>query len=208
MIAAIILAAGASERMGRSKALLRIRGETFLEAVLEVCKASGINRCVVVVGPDGDKLLSSVDLSGCTVVQNPEPETGPIGSIRIALHAVVNHPVEAVLVWHVDQPHVTVSTVTALIDRFHQGSPAIVVPEFEGQRGHPVIFGRAVFGELLEAPVDEGARAVVRANPERCAVVPVDDRAVTEDVDTPEAYEALLRRVAYGDSSPPQPGGA
>ena len=208
MIAAIILAAGASQRMGRPKALLQIRGETFLEAVLDVCRASGINRRIVVVGPDTDKLLANIDLAGCTVVQNLAPETGPIGSIRIALNAIVNHPVEAVMVWHVDQPHVTVSTVTALIDRFRQRGPEIVVPEFDGRRGHPVIFGRAVFAELLGAPDDEGARTVVRANPDRIAVVRVDDRAVIEDVDTPEAYEALLRRLASGDTSPPRSGDA
>lgn len=204
MIAAIIPAAGASVRMGRPKALLHLRGETFLETVLRGCVASGINRCVVVLGPDKDNILSQNTLSGCAVVQNPTPATGPIGSIRIALAELVNHPVEAALVWHVDRPHVALGTVAALIDRFREGGAAIVVPEFEGRRGHPVIFGRGVFEELLQAPDDEGARAVVRADPGRVAVVPVDDVAVTEDIDTPEAYEELLRRFDTGDASPPR----
>ena len=204
MIAAIIPAAGASARMGRPKALLHLRGETFLETVLRGCVASGVNRRVVVLGPDVDNLMSKIDLGGITVVRNPSPETGPIGSIRIALEELLNHPVEGVLVWHVDRPHVSVSTVTALIDRFHAGSESIVIPEFDGHRGHPVIFGRAVFEELLWVPDDEGARAVVRADPSRVAVVPVDDVAVTEDIDTPEAYEELLRRFDAGDASPPR----
>ena len=208
MIAAIVLAAGASKRMGRPKAMLHLRGETFLETVLHGCAASGINRCVAVLGPDKDNILSQMNLSAVTVVQNPAPETGPIGSIRIALEALLNHPVEAVVVWHVDRPHVAVSTVTALIDRFRRGGVSIVLPEFEGRRGHPVIFGRAVFEELLQAPDDEGARAVVRADPSRVAVVRVADPAVTEDVDTPEAYEELLRRVDSGDTSPPRSGDA
>jgi len=208
MIAAIITAAGASTRMGQPKALLHVRGETFLETVLHGCAASGINRCVVVLGPDMDKILSQIDLSGVSVVQNPSPQTGPIGSIRIALEVLLNHPVEAALVWHVDCPHVSVSTVTMMIDRYRQGDIDIVVPEFDGRRGHPVIFGREVFDELLQGPDGEGARAVVRADPSRVAVVPVADPAVAEDIDTPEAYEELLRRLDSGDTSPPRSGDA
>ncbi len=69
-----------------------------------------------------------------------------------------------------------------------------MVPSYQARRGHPVIFGRAVFEELLAVPDDQGARAVVRSDPSRVAVVPVDDPAVTEDIDTPEAYMELLRR--------------
>jgi CTP:molybdopterin cytidylyltransferase MocA len=204
VIAAIILAAGASERMGHPKALLTLRGRTFLETVIDGCRASGVSRCVVVLGPDRDKVLSRVDLGAATVVENPTPASGPIASIRLGLTEILNHPVEAVLVWHVDRPHVAVSTVTVLLDRFREGGAAVVVPEFGGTRGHPVVFGRAVFDELMQAPNDEGARAVVRADPSRVAVVSVRDSAVTEDVDTPEAYEELLRRTDSGDASPPR----
>ncbi len=68
------------------------------------------------------------------------------------------------------------------------------MPGFRDQRGHPVIFGRTVFEELLEAPEGEGARAVVRADPSRVSLVPVEDPAVVEDIDTPEAYRELLER--------------
>jgi molybdenum cofactor cytidylyltransferase len=112
----------------------------------------------------------------------------------VGIEAVLNHPVEGVLVWHVDRPHVAISTVQALLDRFRGGEEPIVVPSHEGRRGHPVIFGREVFEELLAAPEDQGARSVVRSDPSRLAVVPVDDPAVSEDIDTPEAYRSLLRR--------------
>lgn len=204
MIAAIILAAGASERMGHPKALLKLRGRTFLETVIDGCEASGASRCVVVLGPDRDKVLSQVDLGDATVVENPTPATGPIASIRIGLTELLNHPVEAVLVWHVDRPHIAVSTVTALMDRFREGGASVVIPEFDGVRGHPVVFARAVFEELMQVSDDEGARAVVRADPSRVAVVPVPDSAVMEDIDTPEAYEELLRRTDSGDASPPR----
>jgi molybdenum cofactor cytidylyltransferase len=194
MIAAIIPAGGASERMGAPKALLPYRGRTFLQAILDACGALGLERRLVVLGYDADKILTGIDLSAATVLRNPLPETGPLGSIQAGIEAVLNHPVEGVLVWHVDRPHVAISTVQALLDRFREGGEPIVVPSHEGRRGHPVIFGREVFEELLAAPEDQGARAVVRSDPSRLALVPVDDPAVSEDIDTPEAYRSLLRR--------------
>jgi molybdenum cofactor cytidylyltransferase len=112
----------------------------------------------------------------------------------VGIEAVLNHPVEGALVWHVDRPHVAIATVEALLDRSRQGGEPIVVPSYQARRGHPVIFGRAVFEELLAVPDDQGARGVVRSDPSRVAVVPVDDPAVTEGIDTPEAYKELLRR--------------
>lgn len=194
MIAAIIPAGGASERMGSPKALLPYRGSTFLGTILDACSALGLQQRLVVLGYDSANILSGIDLSGATALTNPAPERGPIGSIRVGIDAVLNHPVEGVLVWHVDRPHVAIATVEALLDRSRQGGEPIVVPSYQARRGHPVIFGRAVFEELLAVPDDEGARAVVRSDPSRVAVVPVDDPAVIEDIDTPEAYQELLRR--------------
>ena len=199
MIAAIILAAGTSRRMGHSKALLRFRGATFLETILAACAAAGIQRRVVVLGPDGDKILQNIDLEGVTVVWNRAPETGPIGSLRIGIEAIINHPVDAVFAWHVDRPHVPVATVEALINTFRGTRAQIVVPEYGGRRGHPVLFSRDVFAELLAADEAEGARRVVRADPRRVQAVAVEDAAVVEDVNTPAEYEALIaRRDARG----------
>ena len=194
MIAAIIPAGGASERMGKPKALLPYRGRTFLDTILDACRALGLQQRIVVLGDDADNILSGIDLSEATVLTNPAPERGAIGSIRVGIQAILNHPVEGALVWHVDRPHVAIATIEALLDRFRQEGEPIVVPSYQARRGHPVIFGRAVFEELLAVPDDQGARAVVRSDPSRVAVVPVDDPAVTEDIDTPEAYQELLRR--------------
>ena len=201
MITAIILAAGASERMGRPKALLPFQGGTFLETTVAKSRAAGVDSCVVVLGPDAGKIIESIDLSDATVVRNDEPASGPIGSIRLAIDAL-NRSVDAVLVWHVDRAHVAVATLAKLLDRFMEGGAAVVLPVHAGRRGHPVIFGREVFDELREAPDAEGARAVVRADPSRVALVPVEDRAVLEDIDTPEAYADLLRRIDAADTNP------
>jgi molybdenum cofactor cytidylyltransferase len=129
-------------------------------------------------------------------VRNNHPETGQIGSIKQGISAVVNRPVEAVVVWPVDQPRVSVRTVERLTEEYRSSKASVVVPAHEGRRGHPVLFGRAVFDDLLNAPADLGARAVVWAQQQRGRLleVPVTDAAILEDIDTPEAYEDLLRR--------------
>lgn len=197
MIAAIVLAAGESRRMGYPKALLRYRHGTFLESVLEASEAAGIERRVVVLGVDADKILSSHDLSSCTVVRTENQNAGPIGSIRAGVRSVINHPVEGALIWPVDQPHIAVSTVQALLEKFVQTRAAIVLPTHGGRRGHPALFAREVFDELLAAPDAEGARAVVHARPERVNELAVADPTVVEDIDTQEAYEELIRRSAF-----------
>ncbi len=194
MIAATILSAGDSARMGYPKALLEFRGRTFLESILEASAALGIQRRIVVLGPNGHKILKNHDLRDVTVVTTQEFEAGPIGSIRAAVREIQPHPVDGLLVWPVDMPHVAMATVETLLDAFREVHAPIAVPIFEGKGGHPVIFGRAVFEELLDAPDGEGAKAVVRADPARVLKVEVDDRAVVEDLNTPDEYQTMRRR--------------
>lgn len=198
MIAAIVPAAGGSTRMGAPKALLRVRDTTFLGAILEATKALGLSPRILVVGEGDDKILRAHVLEDVTTLRNAMPDSGPIGSIRVGIRHLLNHPVDGALVWHVDRPHVRLATVATLMDRYRQGGCAIVVPAHGGRRGHPVLFGRAVFDELLTVPDALGARGVVRADPLRVAAEPVDDPAVLESIDTPEEYEELLRRINLG----------
>jgi CTP:molybdopterin cytidylyltransferase MocA len=181
--------------MGEPKALLSYRGTTFLETILQACSALSLKRRIVVLGSDADRIVQAIDLSGETVLSNPDPASGPLRSVQLAIRQILDHPVEAVLVWHVDRPHVGIATAEALIDRFREGAAGIVVPAYSGRRGHPVLFARTVFEELLTAPLSGGARQVVRADPTRVATVTVSDRAVCEDIDTPDDYAALLRDV-------------
>jgi molybdenum cofactor cytidylyltransferase len=193
MIAATILAAGESRRMGFPKASLRYRDRTFLETIVDGVQVLGL-RPLVVVGDKAVKSTLEKGLSGVTVLVNEEPEAGPIGSIRASIRSATHHPIEALLVWPVDLPHVSLDTVRSLIDGFRHSGHPIVVPEFSGRRGHPVLFARTVFRELLDAPDSEGARAVVRADPQRVLQVAVQDSAVLDRLNTPRAYRDLLRR--------------
>jgi CTP:molybdopterin cytidylyltransferase MocA len=194
MIAAIIIAAGASERMGYPKALLPYRGRSFLEGILDACYAAGVEHRVVVLGYNAGKILESIDLSGVSVAMSRDLDAGPIGSVWAGLASLAAVPVDAVLVWPVDRPHIAVTTVESIVDAFRSTHQPIVVPTYQGTRGHPVLFGRAVFAELLGAPRDEGARAVVHRDADRVAEVAVEDAAVLEDFNTPEDYKRLLRK--------------
>lgn len=187
----MILAAGESRRMGEPKALLRLGGETFLERIMYTARAAGIENHVIVLGADADKILSYHDLASVTTVWTEEPQAGPIGSIRAGIRVLLNQQVEGALIWHVDRPRIAVDTVRALVAGFRQKGVQVALPVHEGRRGHPVLFGRGVFAELLEAPRSGGARVVVRRDPRRVVEIPVPDPAVLEDIDTPEAYRDL-----------------
>jgi molybdenum cofactor cytidylyltransferase len=191
--AALILAAGLSSRMGRPKALLEYQGRTFIETIIATVRDAAIGRAVVAVSPTDDKIIKLLDLRFATVVVNSEPsEAGPIASIRSGVREIVNQTVESLLVWSVDQPHVAVQTIRNLDRSFKFSTAAIAVPVFEGLRGHPVIFGRNVFNELLDTSNVEGARTVVRRDRTRVLEVSVDDPAVLDDIDTPEDYQRLI----------------
>lgn len=205
MLGAIVPAAGTSSRMGFPKALLHYRGETFLSGILRALDAAGIERRVVVLAPGDDRTPTEVDLSAVQVAVTVDLAAGPIGSIRAGIEALANHPVDGALIWPVDRPHVRVATIQVLLSRFLGRAGDIVVPEYEGRRGHPVVFGKATFRELLEAPDEEGARHVVRRDESRITRVPVDDPAVLEDVNTPGEYRDLVRREDAHRSGDPPP---
>ncbi len=180
--------------MGVPKALLRLRERTFLETILDTCAQIGLGPVVVVLGLDDDKILASLQLDRVIATRSRDLEAGPIGSIQAGI-AQLNQPVDGAVVWHVDRPHVLPETVRLLVNAFRGGTAQIVLPTYDGSRGHPVLFSRAVFEELLKAPQAEGARSVVRADASRVLEVPVTDPAILEDVNTPEAYRALLKRL-------------
>src|SRR5882757_9352922 len=126
-LAGVVLAAGRSARMGSPKALLDFLGLP-----------------VVVLGPDAPRIQPVIAGHDCMIVENPEPETGPIASLRAALGALQPLQPSAVLVWPVDLPHVRVTTVERILETHRRTGPAVVVPTFGERRGHPVVWGSAL----------------------------------------------------------------
>jgi molybdenum cofactor cytidylyltransferase len=186
MIAAIVLAAGKSERMGRPKALLPIRGRTFLENILISISLSSIQHTVVVVGRHRDEIARSLVMPN--VVFNPDYEQGMITSFQAGIRALPENTAGAML-FLVDHPIVEPSTIESLNANFAPGR--IVVPVFQGRRGHPVLFAASVLEEILALPSSQGANIVVRRDPKRIIEAPVNAPGILVDIDTPEQFEKL-----------------
>ena len=181
--------------MGSPKALLDFLGLPFVVRIMEALEALEVKARVVVLGPDAPRIQPVLAGHDCMIVENPEPETGPIASLRAALRALQPLQPSAVLVWPVDLPHIRVTTVERILEAHRRTGARTVVPTFGERRGHPVVWGSALFDELLEDPdaTQQGARAVQHRHQGEVVSVPVDDPAVIDQVNTPEDYERLVR---------------
>lgn len=194
-LAGVVLAAGRSARMGSPKALLDFLGFPFVVRILEALEALEVKTRVVVLGPDAPRIQPFLAGHDCMIVENPDPETGPIASLRGALRALQPVQPTAVLVWPVDLPHVRVTTIERLLEAHRLTNGSIVLPLLGERRGHPVIWGSALFEELVQsrAATKTGARAVLQAHQTDIVSVPVDDPAVVDQINTPDDYERLVR---------------
>lgn len=188
MIVAVILAAGESRRMGRPKALLPIGGMTFLERIVSAFKSSKVGEIVVVLGHNAAELRSKIGHLPVRFVINPDYARGQLSSLHVAIRALDGEKVDGILVHLVDQPFLDSALVNRMIDRFYESKKTIVVPAYKRKRGHPVLFSKRLFQELLDAPLDQGAKAVVLAHPRETLEIETDDARVALDIDTPEEY--------------------
>lgn len=194
MIIAVVLSAGESSRMGRPKALLPIQGQKFIERIIRVIGQSRVGRTIVVLGHHADQLRGQIEHLPVEVVINPDYRSGQLSSLQAAIrHISDDDRCDGMLVHLVDHPFIDVALVDALIESFFETKKMIVVPRYKGKRGHPVIFSRQLFGELLNAPFDQGAKAVVNAHRQETLEIEWPDEGITLDIDTPELYRQHVR---------------
>jgi molybdenum cofactor cytidylyltransferase len=200
MLAAIILAAGDSTRMGRPKALLPDpEGRPFVARLVRTFAAAGIRDVIVVTGSlhaaIADALAGDHASVAPTLVNNPQPARGQVSSLWMGLDAAAQLGVEGLLMTLVDIPLVQASTIQKVVDAWRRSRAPIVRPAVGDRHGHPVLFDRTVFDALRHAPITEGARAVVHANADRIVNVQVEDEGCLLDVDTPADYESVIRKT-------------
>jgi molybdenum cofactor cytidylyltransferase len=193
MLAAVILSGGASRRMGSPKALLPYQGRPFLEHLLDIAKHPRIGARRVVLGPDAATISSQVALAPEEVVINKEWERGQLSSIQAAIRSLPAGT-DGFLLCPVDQPLISASLIGELIEAFENTRSAIVLPLYRGRRGHPVIFAARLYEELLNAPEEKGARAVVWAHPEEISEVPTNEEGCVLNLNDPEAFDKLSNR--------------
>ena len=217
MINGLVLAAGESKRMGMPKPLLRFprrscvparhsrnspetsdqasgdarptkSGDTtFLEQIVSVLREAGVDRTTVVLGAQAQRIQASADLSGADIVINHDYREGQLSSLIAGLKSVPAQA-DAILLCLVDNPLISSEIVHRVMGAFRETGKLIVVPVFHGRRGHPTLFARPMFDELLNAPVEKGARQVVQAHEDKVLEVDVSDPAILARIDTPEDY--------------------
>jgi molybdenum cofactor cytidylyltransferase len=198
MIAAVILSAGESSRMGSPKALLPIEGKTFVERIVSTLQQTKVGKIIVVLGHNAEEMKQKIGHLAVTVVVNRDYAKGQLSSLIAALRSLeteeVAGEVDGLLVHLVDLPFLNPSLVDAMIDSFYSSNKLIVVPLHKGRRGHPVIFSRKLFPEILSAPLDQGAKAVTRAHRDETLELETDDGNVLVDIDTPQDYAEHVGR--------------
>lgn len=207
-VCGVILAAGASTRMGRDKALLpwpppahegQSASQTFLSAAIQAFSRHS-EIVIVVVGYNENNLTPIVYAQGASLVRNPDPERGQFSSLQTGLREVLNRGRDAALVTLVDRPPARDQTITALRDAFAASETDVwaVVPQYQGKHGHPYVAGRELIEAFLKAPATATARDIEHQHQIHIQYLEMDDPFVTLNVDTPEEYAALEKQPASG----------
>lgn len=191
MIAAVLLAAGESVRMGQSKPLLPFGNTTLVEHLVEELLVSEVDRVYVVLGHEAERVQAVLNAHPVHAVVNADYRQGMLSSVRCGLRALPRET-GAVLVAPVDQPGLTRALINALLNAYRVSHKDIAVPIHQGRRGHPLIFSAGYIPEILTDYGDTGLRGLLSRHANALLEFPLDDPAVLDDTDTPEAYRRFM----------------
>jgi molybdenum cofactor cytidylyltransferase len=195
VIGGVILAAGASRRMGSPKALLDYRGETFLDRLIRVVGQVS-DPLIVVLGNHSSEISERVKGRARFAI-NPDPDRGQLSSLQTALKELPPDS-QGFLFIPVDCPAVEGNTVRQLADAFARraADTLFVIPRYGNKRGHPVFAAPLIAAELLQLPPTGQAREMVHRYVDRTAYVDVDDPGILTDIDDPAAYRQLMESIS------------
>ena len=180
-----------SRRLGRPKQLLDLGGKPLVAHVVERANASALDRVIVVTGQAHGDVATALRGADVEVVFNPHFDEGQSTSLIAGVRALPPDA-DAMVVLLGDQPLIGTSAIDGLIARRRAHGDAIVMTGYGETRSHPILFGRELFPELLTPTGDQGAREIIRKHRDDVAVAESGEASPPADVDTEEAYAALL----------------
>jgi molybdenum cofactor cytidylyltransferase len=191
-VAAVVLAAGSSTRMGRNKLLLDLGGETMVRRVVRAAAAADLDEVLVVLGHEEARVRAELADLACTPVVNADHAQGAGTSIRTGIRYVApgTHAIVVVLA---DMPFVTGEMIATLARRYRVARPPLVVSHYGTVQAPPTLYDRALFGELLAIPDEQGGKEVARRH-QREATIVTWPAAALRDVDVPADYERFLEK--------------
>jgi molybdenum cofactor cytidylyltransferase len=191
---ALVLAAGESTRMGRPKPLLEYDGEFFLERVVRtLARLDGVDSRLVVLGHKSSDIRHAVHFHGASAMTFRGFKQGMLASLKAGARMAIKRDseLEALLVCHVDQPLIEPHTYATLFNAFQPRHDDVVIATYHGEHGHPVILGRDLIEEMLADRGSQSLSDFIESHARGRRYVDCDDPAVTQNINTPEAYQAL-----------------
>ena len=192
MISGIVLAGGTSSRLGQPKQLLDLDGRPLLQHAVDAAATAGLDELIIVLGHRAEDVAAAVTLpAGARSVVNPDYATGQASSMRSGL-AATSPTSEAAVILLGDQPDMRPADIVAVVNAYRTGSGPVVQGSYRGTPGHPVLFARETWPELMAVEGDKGARDVLKAHPDWVVRVELDAE-IPDDLDTMEDYERMLR---------------
>jgi molybdenum cofactor cytidylyltransferase len=199
-VAAIVLAAGGSRRMGAPKQLLPVDGQPMVRHVVETVCAAGLAQVVVVVGARARPVAQALAGLPIQILFNESWARGMSDSLKTGLDAL-RPEIQAALIVLADQPGLTADLLQSLITRYQSTQARLVAPYYQGRRGNPVLFDRVLFQELRAVDGDRGGRDILQQHRDSIEQVDVDTPSVLMDVDTFEDYERLPEHPSHSGSN-------
>ena len=191
MIAAVVLAAGTSTRLGTPKQLLPYRGKPLIATVVQTTSSSRVDKTVVVLGHQAEEVREALKDFQISFVYNPDYAKGQSTSLKVGLTALSNS-VDAALFVLGDQPLLQPDTVNRIIKEYSLCGRGMVAPFYRGQRGNPVLFDRIFFPKIEALAGDTGARKIIECYYQQLIKLAVDDIGIIFDIDTWEDYCQLI----------------
>lgn len=191
MLAAVILAAGESRRMGSPKALVPFRGVNFVLHLLSATHHQRVGVTRIILGAAAEEIRAKLEVPPEMIVVNSDWESGQLSSIHAAIRSLPPNT-EGMILAPVDHPLISANLVSQLIKKFDSTDELIVLPTFHGRRGHPVIFRASLYDDLLGASPEVGARQVVWAREQQIAEVPTEEEGVVLNLNDPETLKKAM----------------